>query len=68
MVIARALINNPKIIIADQPENYLDEVTKKKLFFLLESLNKLGATIIMTSNNHKLLNLTHKTINLGDNK
>ena len=68
VVIARALINNPKIIIADQPENYLDEVTKKKLFFLLESLNKLGATIIMTSNNHKLLNLTHKTINLGDNK
>ena len=68
VVIARALINNPKIIIADQPENYLDEVTKKKLFFLLESLNKLGATIIMTSNNHKLLTLTHKTINLGDNK
>ena len=33
VVIARALINNPKIIIADQPENYLDEVIKKKLFF-----------------------------------
>ena len=68
VVIARALINNPKIIIADQPENYLDGDTKKKLFFLLESLNKLGATIIMTSNNHNILTSTYKTINLGDNK
>jgi len=68
VVIARALINNPKIIIADQPENYLDEVIKKKLFFLLESLNKLGATIIMTSNNHNMLTSTYKTINLGDSK
>ena len=33
VVIARALINNPKIIIADQPENYLDEVIKKKVIF-----------------------------------
>ena len=35
VVIARALINNPKIIIADQPENYLDESTKKNYFFFL---------------------------------
>ena len=68
VVIASALINNPKIIIADQPENYLDEVIKKKLFFLLESLNKLGATIIMTSNNHNMLTSTYKIINLGDGK
>ena len=68
VVIARALINNPKIIIADQPENYLDEVIKKKLFFLLESLNKLGATIIMTSSNHNMLTSTYKIINLGDSK
>ena len=68
VVIARALINNPKIIIADQPENYLDEVIKKKLFFLLESLNKLGATIIMTSNNHNMLTSTYKIINLGDSQ
>ena len=68
VVIASALINNPKIIIADQPENYLDEVIKKKLFFLLESLNKLGATIIMTSSNHNMLTSTYKIINLGDSK
>ena len=32
VVIARALINNPKIIIADQPENYLMKVQKKIIF------------------------------------
>ena len=32
VVIARALINNPNIIIADQPETFLDEVSKRKIF------------------------------------
>ena len=50
VVIARALINNPKVIIADQPETYLDMESKKKIFYLLESLNKIGSTIILTSN------------------
>ena len=35
VVIARALINNPNIIIADQPETFLDEVSKRKNFLLV---------------------------------
>ena len=66
VVIARALINNPKIVIADYPENSLDLSTTKKLFFLLESLNKLGATVIMTSKNSELLSIKYKTIVLGE--
>ena len=66
VVIARALINNPKIIIADYPENSLDFSTTKKLFFLLESLNKLGATVIMTSKNPELLSINYKSIVLGE--
>lgn len=66
VVIARALINNPKIVIADYPENSLDLSTTKKLFFLLESLNKLGATVIMTSKNPELLSINYKSIILGE--
>ena len=66
VVIARALINNPKIVIADYPENSLDLSTTKKLFFLLESLNKLGATVIMTSKNPELLSINYKSIVLGE--
>jgi cell division transport system ATP-binding protein len=50
VVIARALINNPKLILADQPETFLDEEFRKKIMFLFSSLNKLGSTIIMTTN------------------
>ena len=64
MVIARALINNPKIILADQPETYLDENSDKKFFFLLESLSKLGTTIIITSNKRKNINIVHRTLEL----
>ncbi len=64
VVIARALINNPKIIIADQPDINLDENATKKLFYLFESLNKLGVTVIMTSNSKRNLNVNYKTINL----
>ena len=64
VVIARALINNPKIILADQPETYLDENSDKKFFFLLESLSKLGTTIIITSNKRKNINIVHRTLEL----
>ena len=50
VVIARALINNPAVIIADQPESFLDSESRKKIFFLFRSLNQLGSTIIMTTN------------------
>ncbi len=49
VVIARALINNPSVIIADQPESFLDVESRKKIFFLFKSLNQLGSTIIMTT-------------------
>ena len=64
VVIARALINKPEIIIADQPENFLDNSTVKKVFFLFESLNKQGTTIIITSNLEKIISVNYKTINL----
>jgi len=64
VVIARALINKPEIIIADQPENFLDKSTVKKVFFLFESLNKQGTTIIITSNLEKIIKVNYKTINL----
>ncbi len=65
VVIARALINNPSVIVADQPETFLDEKSIKKFFFLLESLSKIGVTIILTSNNNKEINVKHKMLELG---
>ena len=65
VVIARALINNPNIIIADQPETFLDEVSKRKIFYLLESLSKLGSTIIITSSKDLHIKSSHKILELN---
>ena len=64
VVIARALINNPSIIVADQPETYLDQESKKKIFFLFESLSKIGTTIIMTANNLPEIKTDYKLFEL----
>ncbi len=65
VVIARALINNPSVIVADQPETFLDEKSINKIFFLLESLSKIGVTIIITSNNNKEVTVKHKILEIG---
>ena len=51
LVIARSLVCKPKLLIADEPMNHLDNQTRKKLFFLLSSINQLGTTIILVDKN-----------------
>ncbi len=47
--IACALINNPKILILDEPTEDLDVVLRKQILWLIKAINKRGTTIIMTS-------------------
>ena len=53
VVIARSLVSNPRILIADEPMLYLDSSSREKLFFLLNTINKLGTTIIIADNINK---------------
>ncbi|MDO4950001.1 MAG: ATP-binding cassette domain-containing protein [Bacteroidales bacterium] len=52
MAIARAILNEPKLILADEPTGNLDEETGNEIITVLRQICKLGATIIMTT--HKL--------------
>ncbi len=56
LVIARSLVCRPKLLIADEPMNHLDNKTSQKLFFLLSSINQLGTTIILVDKNSDRLN------------
>jgi cell division transport system ATP-binding protein len=56
IAISRALINRPKIILADEPTGSLDEVTAKEIVQILKAIHSLGTTIIMTTHNDKLIN------------
>lgn len=56
IVIARALLNKPKLILADEPTGNLDPETGEGLVELLHSICKTeGTTIIMATHNHTLL-------------
>lgn len=55
VVIARALLNNPDIILADEPTGNLDPETSDALTTLLHSICKEGKTVIMATHQHDLL-------------
>ena len=53
--VARALIKNPKIIVADEPTGNLDPSSSDDIIDLLEAESKLGTTIIMATHNYPLI-------------
>ncbi len=55
--IARALLNNPEIILADEPTGNLDPDTTKKILNLLHQLCKSGCAVMMATHEHTLLEL-----------
>lgn len=49
VAIARAMINRPPILIADEPTGNLDEATTKEIMVLLKQINRFGTTILMVT-------------------
>jgi len=68
VAIARSLINNPEIILADEPTGNLDTKTGEEIMRLLYNLNKKGKTIILVTHNPDLTKLANKIIRLKDGK
>lgn len=55
VVIARALLNNPSILLADEPTGNLDPDVADGIFRLFQEINKQGTAILMATHNHELL-------------
>lgn len=66
ITIARALVNEPDIIFADEPTGALDTETSKDIMDLLKKLNNDGKTIIMVTHDPELLNYATKVVRLKD--
>ena len=66
--IARALVNQPPVIFADEPTGNLDEKNERLVLDLLIQLNKQGRTVVMVTHNPELGKLTHRTIFLQHGK
>ncbi len=61
--IARAIVNNPKLLICDEPTGNLDPKTSKGIMDVLETINKeLGTTIIMATHDKEIVNRMKKRV------
>ena len=67
--LARALVNNPEIIIADEPTGNVDPNMSYEIVTLLTEINKRGTTIIMVTHDHNLVrDFGHRVIMLDQGK
>ena len=62
VTIARALVNNPAMIIADEPTGNLDPVRSYEIMMLLERINALGTTVMVVTHERELVNRFTKRV------
>ena len=59
---ARALVNRPRILIADEPTGNLDPVTSLEIIKLLVRVNELGTTLVMATHNAEIVNALRRRV------
>jgi len=68
IAIARALINNPPIVLADEPTGNLDESSAQEIVQLLHTLNKRGTTVIMVTHSKTIALSASRIISMSGGK
>jgi len=66
VAVARALVNNPSIILADEPTGNLDSKTSYEIMQLFEEIHKLGNTIILVTHEPDIAEHAHRIVKLKD--
>ncbi len=68
VAVARALVANPKLILADEPTGNLDSVHGQEVMNLLKQMNREGATVVMVTHSLDHASYAQRRINLFDGK
>lgn len=65
--IARAFVNRPLILLADEPTGNLDPLTSRELMALLDRINGIGTTVVMATHDHQMVDqMRRRVIELQD--
>lgn len=62
VAIARAIVNQPDVIIADEPTGNLDPVNTQEIIEILEKINELGTTVLLTTHDTQVLKHVDKRV------
>ena len=62
IAIARAIINQPDLLIADEPTGNLDPLATREVIDILKKINELGTTVIMTTHNKSVVDSLNKRV------
>ncbi len=68
VAVARALVNNPSILLADEPTGNLDTATGNEIMALFERLYQQGNTIVLVTHEHDIALHAHRIIHIRDGK
>ena len=66
--IARALVNQPRLILADEPTGNLDSATGRAILDILEGLNAAGTTLILVTHDRRIADRAHTLATLSDGR
>ncbi|MGO9270204.1 MAG: ABC transporter ATP-binding protein [Terriglobia bacterium] len=68
VAVARALVNNPSIILADEPTGNLDSATGEEIMLLFDRLQSAGNTIVLVTHEHDIAAHANRIVHIRDGK